>query len=104
MSEGKFLEEHTDENYEPTDEEINEYAHFLQMDLPKDADLLWIAKEGLKAPLPYPWKPCLSRGQDIFYYNFESGQSTWEHPCDDFYRQMYRINKAKKAQKRTSIG
>ena len=24
----------------------------------KDKDLEWIAKEGLKAPLPAPWKPC----------------------------------------------
>jgi hypothetical protein len=26
------------------------------MNLKEDKDLLYIAKEGLKAPLPYPWK------------------------------------------------
>jgi centrosomal protein CEP164 len=43
---------------QPTEEEIIEYAQFLQMDLATDQDLFWIAREGLKAPLPEPWKPC----------------------------------------------
>ena len=30
----------------------------LGMDLEKDKDLFYIAKEGLKAPLPKDWKPC----------------------------------------------
>lgn len=38
--------------------EIIEYAKFLGMDLYEDKDLFWIAREGLKAPLPGPWKPC----------------------------------------------
>lgn len=47
-----ILEEEFDPNYEPTDEEIREYAQFLQMELDEDQDLFWIAREGLKAPLP----------------------------------------------------
>jgi len=27
------------------------------MKLPQDQDLLWIAREGLKAPMPSHWKP-----------------------------------------------
>ena len=99
MSESVILEEDIDENYEPTDEEIEEYANFLQMDLPEDADLIWIAKEGLKAPLPDPWKPCKTRDDEIYYFNFESGESTWEHPCDEYYRNMYQTHKAQKAKK-----
>lgn len=52
-----MLEEEIDENYEPTDEDILEYAKFLGMDPEKDKHLLSIAKDGLKSPLPYPWKP-----------------------------------------------
>jgi hypothetical protein len=37
--------------------EIIEYAKFLGMDPEEDRDLLWIAKESLKAPLPENWKP-----------------------------------------------
>ena len=59
MAEGyEFLEEELDENYEPTVDEIEEYAKYLGMDLQNDRNLFYIAKEGLKAPLPGPWKPC----------------------------------------------
>ena len=27
-------------------------------------------------------------GGDIYYFNFTSGESTWDHPCDEFYRKM----------------
>ena len=100
MSESVILEEDIDENYEPTQEEIEEYARFLQMDLPEDNDLLWIAKEGLKAPLPDPWKPCKTREDEIYYFNFETGDSTWEHPCDEYYRRQYQTHKAQKATKK----
>jgi centrosomal protein CEP164 len=53
-----ILEEEIDENYEPSNQEIIEYANFLGIDLQEDRDLLYIAKEALKAPLPDPWKPC----------------------------------------------
>lgn len=23
---------------------------------------------------------------DIYYFNFTSGESIWDHPCDEFYR------------------
>ena len=52
------LDETIDENWEPTFEEIQEYAVWLGMNKDKDKDLFYIAKEGLKAPLPPPWKPC----------------------------------------------
>lgn len=25
---------------------------------------------------------------DIYYFNFSSGQSTWDHPCDERYRRL----------------
>ena len=36
----------------------------LGMDLEKDKDLFYIAKEGLKAPLPEDWKPCKTTDTD----------------------------------------
>ena len=41
-----ILEEDIDENYEPTDDEIDEYAKWLGMEFPRDSDLMWIAREG----------------------------------------------------------
>ena len=55
--ESVILEENVDENYEPTQAEIDEYAKWLGMQSPADDDLIWIAREGLKAPLPEHWKP-----------------------------------------------
>jgi len=55
-----ILEEEIDEEYEPTDEgmdnirylDLIEYGVYLGMDPIKDREYLWIAKEGLKSPLP----------------------------------------------------
>ena len=42
-------------------------------------------REGLKAPLPEHWKPCKTTDTDeIYYFNFSSGESTWDHPCDEY--------------------
>ena len=76
--------------------EIREYAEFLGLDLLKDSHLLYIAKEGLKAPLPDHWKPCQSKTGEIFYYNVETQESTFEHPCDNYYRGLYLKEKNKK--------
>ena len=95
-----ILEEEIDEDYEPTDEEILEYATYLGIDVNKDSDLLYIAKEGLKAPLPDPWKPCRTSGGEIYYFNFETGESIWEHPCDEYYRKLYMTEKANKRKKK----
>ena len=46
------FEEEIDPNYVPTESEVIEYAKWLGMDLEKDKDLFWVAKEGLMAPLP----------------------------------------------------
>ena len=66
------MEEELDEDYEPTIDEIEEYARYLGMDMMEDRDLFYIAKEGLKAPLPDPWKPCKSPRGNIYYFNFET--------------------------------
>lgn len=69
------------------------------MDPKEDKDLLYIAKEGLKAPLPEPWKPYKTRDNQILYINLESGEKMEEHPCDEYYKQMFQKEKGKKIQK-----
>ena len=67
--------------------EILEYAlDILEIDPDAEPELLWIAKEGLKATLPPEWKPCQDLNGDLYYFNFTSGESSWDHPCDEFYR------------------
>ena len=85
----EILDEVQDENYEPTADEIEEYAKYLGMDLLKDRHLFYIAKEGLRAPLPGPWKPCVGPDKKVWYYNFSTKKWQEDHPCDDFYRKYY---------------
>ncbi len=30
--------------------------------------------------------PSEDTADNIYYFNFQTGESTWEHPCDEFYR------------------
>ena len=112
------LEEEIDPLYEPSENEVIEYAEWLGMDPHFDKDLLWIAREGLKvhnvrisfrearrtkiinkkqAPLPVNWKPCRCKNSDdIYYFNFRTGESKWEHPCDAKYREMYEKEKRRR--------
>tara|TARA_Y100000780_G_scaffold208236_1_gene205056 strand:- start:276 stop:491 length:216 start_codon:yes stop_codon:yes gene_type:complete len=46
------LEEELDPSYEPSDEEIQNYAQWLGMDVKLDSELMWIALEGLKVRAP----------------------------------------------------
>merc|ERR1711998_563758 len=80
----EILEEHIAEDYEPTDEEVLEYALWLGMSA-TEQHLFWIAREGLRAPLPEGWRPCRTTEGDIFYFNFQTGETVWDHPCDEFY-------------------
>lgn len=96
-SDSIVLEEEIDPNYVPSEAEVIEYAKWLGMDLENDKDLFWIAREGLMAPLPANWKPCKTQDtEDIYYFNFSSGESTWDHPCDGYYKRLYEEEKKKK--------
>eukprot|EP00045_Choanoeca_perplexa_P000213 m.13375 g.13375 ORF g.13375 m.13375 type:complete len:984 (-) comp10149_c0_seq1:71-3022(-) len=98
------LEEHIAEDYEPSEEEIKEYYECLDMDWEKDQDLRWIAIKALKAPLPEGWKPCEDTStSDIYYFNFKTGESVWDHPMDDHFREVAKKEKAKKANANTAV-
>ena len=46
-----------------------------------------VAAFSLQAPLPENWKPCKTTDtEEIYYFNFKSGESTWDHPCDEVRR------------------
>ncbi|XP_034521738.1 centrosomal protein of 164 kDa isoform X14 [Ailuropoda melanoleuca] len=82
------LEEDYDETYIPSEQEILEFAREIGIDPIKEPELMWLAREGIVAPLPVEWKPCQDTTGDIYYFNFANGQSTWDHPCDEHYRNL----------------
>ncbi|XP_023134961.2 centrosomal protein of 164 kDa isoform X3 [Amphiprion ocellaris] len=83
-----ILEEDYDETYIPSEQEIQEYAREIGIDPDGEPELMWLAREGIVAPLPPEWKPCQDVTGDIYYFNFSTGQSTWDHPCDEHYRRL----------------
>ncbi|XP_043936886.1 centrosomal protein of 164 kDa isoform X2 [Protopterus annectens] len=83
-----ILEESYDESYIPNEQEIQEYAREIGIDPVNEPELMWLAREGVVAPLPEEWKPCQDVTGDIYYFNFATGQSSWDHPCDEHYRKL----------------
>ncbi|XP_077163058.1 centrosomal protein of 164 kDa isoform X3 [Paroedura picta] len=83
-----ILEEDYDETYIPSEQEIAEFARVIGIDPAHEPELMWLAREGIVAPLPAEWKPCQDITGDIYYFNFANGQSTWDHPCDEHYQQL----------------
>ncbi|ESL06839.1 hypothetical protein TRSC58_05480 [Trypanosoma rangeli SC58] len=81
------------DNYEPSEEEIVEYGKWLGMHFPEDKPFLWIAREGLKAPLPEHWKACRSEKGELYYFNFKTGESNWDHPLDEQFRDLLKGEK-----------
>ena len=69
------LEDTFDPNYEPPEKEVHDYAKWLGIDVDTEKELLWIARDGLKAPLPSEWKPCKTDTGDVYYFNFKTGDS-----------------------------
>ncbi len=62
-----------------------------------------MARDGLKAPLPEDWKPCQNSKGKIYYFNFKTKQSQWEHPCDQYYKKLYLELKRNRNEKKQVI-
>ena len=66
--------------------------------MPRDHELLWIAREGVRAPLPAPWDAVRS-GEHEYFVNRETGESMWEHPCDGEYMRLARVEQERLARR-----
>ncbi|KAE8892558.1 hypothetical protein PF005_g4217 [Phytophthora fragariae] len=75
---------------------VEEHARRLGIEPSVDGEFLWIARESLVAPLPDGWYhvTATETGQP-YYYNEISGESRWDHPSDDQFRQLFREMKQK---------
>eukprot|EP00992_Anisonema_acinus_P008911 TRINITY_DN5096_c0_g1_i1.p1 TRINITY_DN5096_c0_g1~~TRINITY_DN5096_c0_g1_i1.p1 ORF type:complete len:425 (+),score=53.24 TRINITY_DN5096_c0_g1_i1:61-1335(+) len=91
------LEDNAD-RYTPTENEIADYAQWLGISKDSEGELLWIAKDGLTTPLPEPWRPCKTNTGDLYYFNFGTGESSWEHPMDEFFKRLVSLERERLAQ------
>ena len=97
------LDDVVDPDYEPSETELKEYAEWLGIDVSTEPMLMWIAREGLKAPLPKEWKPCKTDTGELYYFNFENGASIWDHPLDEHFKSLVTKERAKVAKGEPSI-
>lgn len=98
-----IIESQQNQDYEPTEKELFDYGKWLGMEFPEDDNFLWIAREGLKAPLPEHWKACKSEKGDLYYFNFKTGQSIWDHPMDDHFKELFKSEKSKSSHRTSGI-
>ena len=66
------------------------------MDPVDDKELMWIARKGIVAPVPKPWKKLKNKKGNVYYYNTDTGKASWEHPNDVYYKQLYYEERARK--------
>ena len=87
-----ILEEEIDPNYVPSQDEIDEYAKWLGMDLQQDKDLQWIAPERIESAFTRALEALQDdgHGRDLLFQLLVK-KSTWDHPCDEYYRTLYEV-------------
>jgi hypothetical protein len=92
-----IIEEDALQKYKHSAADIEAYATYLGIDLEHERDLLRIAEAGLKEPIPAPWRACQVDGDDdLFYFNFETGESVWDHPSDHLYFKQLEEERARR--------
>jgi len=74
------------------------------MDPEEDEGLLWIAREGLTAPVPEPWEALEDENYGVVYYNKDTKQISYEHPLDEEYKALYQEKKAQLKEAEEDLG
>merc|ERR1719453_2952812 len=99
-----LVEENVD--FEPTEEELTQYGErVLGMSFPEDDALRWLCREGLRTPMPSQWKCYRSlKTDEIFYWNEETNEGQWDHPCDEAIRTRYKAEKTKQRKDALGLG
>ena len=73
-----------------SDRALLSMAACLGMEPTRDKALLWIARSALEAPLPAGWAEAEDDDGTRYFYERESGKTSWQLPSDDYYRQVLR--------------
>jgi Ca2+-binding EF-hand superfamily protein len=69
-------------------EEVISMAEYLGIRVLSEQNLLWIAADAFKAPLPVSWSSQKDSTGRTFFYNHLTNESSWDHPLDPHFRQL----------------
>ncbi|KAJ1480554.1 hypothetical protein T484DRAFT_1956346 [Baffinella frigidus] len=65
--------------------QIMEYAVYIGIEPTKEPHLLWIAEEGMQAPVPEGFTEHQDANGEVYFYKVDTKESMWEHPMDQHY-------------------
>lgn len=82
-----------DQQGSPDVADLYEYCLSLGVDADQDEDLLWVVHEAFNAPLPGNVAEYTNEEGRVYYFNEVTGQSSWEHPLDQVYREVLSLVK-----------
>jgi len=74
--------------------EVMGFAEYLGFDMEAHPELYWIAEQARSAPIPEAWTEHVDESGNSYYYNEETGESSWEHPLDGYFKGLYERHKA----------
>ena len=63
-------------------------------DMEAHPELYWIAEQARSAPIPEAWTEHVDESGNSYYYNEETGESSWEHPLVGYFKGLYERHKA----------
>jgi len=89
-----LLKETSSQDFNPTEDELKDYAEYIGIDPEAEADLMHLAREGLTAQVPQNWQAYQNDQGQIFYFNQATGESSWDHPADEIYRKKIVIKRS----------
>ena len=69
-------------------EELISMCEYLGIRVISEPNMIWIAADALKAPLPVNWTAEKDASGRTFFYNHLTNQSRWEHPLDPHFRNL----------------
>ena len=85
----KLGQKHISDNDLPQiSEELISMCEYLGIRVLSERNMIWIAADALKAPLPISWTAQKDSNGRIFFYNHLTNQSKLEHPLDPHFRKL----------------
>lgn len=88
MQEGQTLRRGAEHQVPHLSEELISMCEYLGICVLSEQNMIWIASDALKAPLPVNWTAQKDSHGRTFFYNRLTGQSRWEHPLDPHFRKL----------------
>lgn len=68
--------------------ELINMCEYLGIRVLSEQDMIWIASDALRAPLPLNWTVKKDSQGRTYFFNHLTNQSKWEHPLDPHFRNL----------------